>query len=66
MLTILLGLQIMHKHGYVHRDISTGNIILHDGRGKLSDLKYAKEIGKGEMHEVRTVCFLFTLKTAHC
>jgi serine/threonine protein kinase len=34
----------MHKYGYVHRDISTGNILLHEGQGKLSDLEYAKEM----------------------
>jgi serine/threonine protein kinase len=49
------GLRIMHEHGYVHRDVSTGNIIFHDGNGKIADLEYAKEIGRGEAHEVRTV-----------
>ena len=49
------GLRIMHQHGYVHRDVSTGNIISHDGHGKMADLKYAKKIGTGGAHEVRTV-----------
>jgi serine/threonine protein kinase len=47
----------MHEHGYVHRDISTGNILLYGGRGKLSDLEYAKEMGTGLPHEVGTVRF---------
>jgi serine/threonine protein kinase len=47
----------MHKYGYVHRDISTGNILFHKGRGKLSDLEYSKEMVTGLAHEVRTVCF---------
>jgi serine/threonine protein kinase len=47
----------MHEYGYVHRDISTGNILLCQGHGKLSDLEYAKEMGTGDGREVRTVCF---------
>lgn len=47
----------MHKSGWVHRDISLGNILVVDGVAKLSDLEYAtrnteqKELG-------RTVCDL--------
>jgi serine/threonine protein kinase len=47
----------MHECSYVHRDISTGNILFHNGQGKLSDLEYAKEITATEdAYEVRTVC----------
>jgi serine/threonine protein kinase len=53
------GLRIMHAHGYVHRDISTGNIIYHDGHGKIADLEYAKDVGTGKGHESRTVCLSF-------
>ncbi|KAL1739097.1 hypothetical protein HDZ31DRAFT_1537, partial [Schizophyllum fasciatum] len=28
---------------WIHRDISSGNVLLHGGRGKLGDLEYAKE-----------------------
>jgi prepilin-type processing-associated H-X9-DG protein len=35
----------MHKCGYVHRDVSTGNILFCDGRGILMDLEYAKLMG---------------------
>ena len=46
----------MHAHGYVHRDVSSGNIIFHGGDGKTADLEYAKEIGTGSVHDERTVC----------
>lgn len=35
---ILNGLQFLHDLGYVHRDLNPRNILLHDGRWKLSDL----------------------------
>lgn len=31
----------MHKSGWVHRDISAGNILIVDGSGRLTDLEYA-------------------------
>ena len=43
----LLGLKILWHAGYVHRDISTGNLLLcetDDGKSicKISDLEYAR------------------------
>jgi len=42
----LVGLSCMFSAGYVHRDVSPGNIIIHEVDGKrlasLSDLEYAK------------------------
>jgi serine/threonine protein kinase len=35
---ILNGLQYLHSMGYVHRDLNPKNILLHEGRWKLSDL----------------------------
>jgi len=37
----------MHKAGFVHRDLSPGNIIVIGGKAKISDLEFAKarEIG---------------------
>ncbi|EKM61578.1 uncharacterized protein PHACADRAFT_61701, partial [Phanerochaete carnosa HHB-10118-sp] len=35
-------LVVMHDLGWVYRDISTGNILVHDGRGLLTDLEYAQ------------------------
>lgn len=38
-----VALQFMAKKGYVHRDISPGNILICDGKhAKLADLEYAK------------------------
>jgi prepilin-type processing-associated H-X9-DG protein len=46
----------MHKCGYVHRDVSTGNILFCDGRGILMDLEYAKRMdAETKPHESITV-----------
>ncbi|KAJ7094057.1 hypothetical protein B0H15DRAFT_929501, partial [Mycena belliarum] len=36
------ALRLLHLLGFVHRDVSAGNIILVDGVGKLCDLEYLK------------------------
>ena len=57
-----LGLRILHKYNFVHRDISTGNILSVNGGGKLSDLEYCKKRDTSGTHEIRTVrFFLFTI-----
>lgn len=53
---------MIHKYGWVHRDVSTGNIILWRGRGILTDFEYAKRIPKeGDVisapHDGRTVYY---------
>ncbi|KAI5114951.1 hypothetical protein M0805_002402, partial [Coniferiporia weirii] len=48
------ALRYIHKAGWVHRDISCGNVYLYKGRGLLGDLEYAKRIGTDGKHEVRT------------
>ncbi|KAJ3555180.1 hypothetical protein NM688_g2718 [Phlebia brevispora] len=35
------GLRAMHRAGWVHRDLSIGNILVVDGVGKIIDLEYA-------------------------
>ncbi|KAF9819009.1 hypothetical protein IEO21_02423 [Rhodonia placenta] len=54
----LLGLAALHELGWVHRDISTSNLlgITVDGvlRCKLSDLEYAKLMDDLLGHEIRT------------
>lgn len=52
-------LKALHEIGWVHRDVSSGNILTDGDVVKLADLEYAKKIGKttGGHHEIRTVCF---------
>ena len=45
--TLLLALAFLSQKGYVHRDISPGNIIFYEGRAKLSDLEF--EIGRAHV-----------------
>ena len=45
----------MAKKDYVHRDISGGNILFYEGRGKLCDLDYAITPNARGQHGVRTV-----------
>ncbi|KAJ3556687.1 hypothetical protein NM688_g1888 [Phlebia brevispora] len=37
----LYGLLTMHKSGWVHRDLSPGNIVIVDGAARVIDLEYA-------------------------
>ena len=37
------ALEILHKYSWVHRDISPGNIIFFNGRGRLSDFEYTQK-----------------------
>ena len=55
---MLTALEIMHMLGYVHRDVSAGNILFWEDRGILSDLESAKKTTDLSTHEVRTVCLL--------
>jgi len=44
-LDIARGLQELHHHKYVHRDVKPGNILIdEDGRAKLADLGVAKKL----------------------
>ena len=39
----------MHKNGYVHHDISMGNILIDsDNRARLTDFEYAERVGASE------------------
>jgi len=50
------ALKWMHLCGYVHRDISVGNILLYEGRGLLMDLEYSKQVDQElPVHEPVTV-----------
>ena len=54
---LTLALEIIHRLKCVHRDVSTGNILLYQGIGRLSDLESLKELSSLQSHEVKTVCF---------
>jgi len=58
---IFLVLEFMSKNELVHRNVSSGNILIVDGKGKLVDLEYAQIIGAGGCHGVRTVGHHFLL-----
>ena len=45
----------MHECGWVHRDISAGNVLLHDTTGKVADVEYAKHESDQSNHGVRIV-----------
>ncbi|CCM03683.1 uncharacterized protein FIBRA_05827 [Fibroporia radiculosa] len=47
-------LRFLHEAGWVHRDLSTGNILIYNGRVKLADFEYAKRLGAVASHEIRT------------
>ena len=57
-----IALLVMHEAGWVHRDISVGNLYLYkdpvteETRGLIGDFEYAKEVGWGGKHDIRTVC----------
>ncbi|KIP06180.1 hypothetical protein PHLGIDRAFT_469946 [Phlebiopsis gigantea 11061_1 CR5-6] len=54
------ALYTLHRCGWVHRDISVGNILVVNGRGKLTDVEYAKKESKVTSHDgVRTGTLFF-------
>ncbi|KAJ3851160.1 hypothetical protein EV368DRAFT_65983 [Lentinula lateritia] len=57
---LLTALHIIHRSGWVHRDISCGNVYYYAGpheaepRGLLGDLEYARNCDSREEHQMRT------------
>ncbi|KAF9507779.1 hypothetical protein BS47DRAFT_1385014 [Hydnum rufescens UP504] len=51
---IVIALKLLTKLGWVHRDVSIGNILWYKGGGKLGDLEYAKKMGDMMSHDLRT------------
>ncbi|KAG9022754.1 hypothetical protein FRB95_014238 [Tulasnella sp. JGI-2019a] len=59
---IVRGLEYMWRCGWIHRDISAGNILIIKNRGVLSDLEYAKKYTPTDTygpHDMRTGTFEF-------
>jgi Fungal protein kinase len=55
------GLRWLFRAGYVHRDISAGNVLCVNGSGRLSDLEFCKNYKttpRSTEHEMKTVSFL--------
>jgi hypothetical protein len=53
--------RLFHGSGWVHRDISVGNVYLYKGRGVLGDLEFAKNTADRSQHELRTVRGIYFL-----
>ncbi|KAJ3978639.1 hypothetical protein F5890DRAFT_1548244 [Lentinula detonsa] len=53
---VLFALDLIHSAGWVHRDISGGNLYYHEERkiGLIGDLEYAKKVDAQSLHNVRT------------
>ncbi|KAK0190451.1 hypothetical protein F5146DRAFT_1223342 [Armillaria mellea] len=65
----LEGLECLFKGHYVHRDISAGNILLCNGKAKISDLEYAKKfLSEGPRNDPKTgtpICMAIEAQQAH-
>jgi serine/threonine protein kinase len=55
LILLLPVFRLLHGSGWVHRDISTGNMYLYEGRGLLGDFEFAKNMADHSQPEVRTV-----------
>ncbi|KAJ3559365.1 hypothetical protein NM688_g393 [Phlebia brevispora] len=56
---IARALELLHKAGWVHRDVSTGNILLEEnGNARLMDFEYATKIHSGNESPVGTPQFM--------
>ena len=56
-------LGILHKHGWVHRDLSYGNVLVDpQGRARLIDFEFAKMCANKDEPEFRVVCMRFFLR----
>ncbi|PSR72489.1 hypothetical protein PHLCEN_2v11640 [Hermanssonia centrifuga] len=49
------AIRLMHRNGWVHRDISIGNILIDaDNHARLADLEHAKYMDDNSVHTIRT------------
>ncbi|GJE97364.1 hypothetical protein PsYK624_135800 [Phanerochaete sordida] len=56
---VIKALKILHKYGWVHRDISSGNILVVANTAKLADVEYAKRETDDSTHNIRTGTLFF-------
>ncbi|KIP06415.1 hypothetical protein PHLGIDRAFT_118969, partial [Phlebiopsis gigantea 11061_1 CR5-6] len=56
---VVTGLEVMHMCGWVHRDISIGNILVANDMGILADVEFAKSETATRQHSIRTGTFPF-------
>ena len=65
-LTYSIALQVIHRAGWVHRDLSVGNLYLYvdpvsgEKRGLIGDFEYAQKVG-GRGRQDRRIVTLFSL-----
>ena len=56
-----VALRIIHKAGWVHRDLSLGNLYLYidpvsgEKRGLIGDFEFAKKVGSGGRYDIKIV-----------
>ena len=56
-----VALRIIHKAGWVNRDLSLGNLYLYidpvsgEKRGLIGDFEFAKKVGSGGRYDIKTV-----------
>lgn len=55
MIIMILVLRELHSIGWLHRDISSGNLLLFNNNIKLADLEYAKNMSHVSHHSERSV-----------
>lgn len=59
-LPVFTALKLMHTAGWLHRDVSIGNILIDEsGHARLVDLEYAKKMGDDFIPELRVVSVFF-------
>lgn len=62
------GITALHELGWIHRDISSGNILVEgtDGPAKIADLEFCKRIDdESPGHEGRTVSIVQWIISAY-